>query len=209
MGAMDADEDPADATPRLSDPQLKPAETHQTPTPASDLRDILRVTGQLSLIALALGLAVGLAWLWLVPEVRLRVSGDGAFLDEVEGGRVFARDGWFAVLAGVAGVCTALAGWFRHRGEPVPLILGLAIAGLLGTVLAWRLGVALGPDPVADQRASLPEGQPLQAPLRIDAPGVLFTWSIASIATVFVITLVPALFQTLIQRGPRPSHRRR
>lgn len=160
------------------------------------------MTGQLLVVALLLGLAVGVAWLWVAPEIRLRVSGDSAYLDEVEGARVFARDGWFAILTGVAGVLTALVGWSRHRVKPVPLMLGLTIAGLVGAVVGWRCGVALGPDSIADQRAGLPAGQPLQAPLRVDAIGVFFAWPIASVATVFVLALV--------ERGPRPrpSHRR-
>jgi hypothetical protein len=173
------------------------------PTPASDLLDVLRVTSQLTITALVLGLVVGVLWVWLAPDVLLRGGADDAFLDELQGGRIFARNGWFAVLAGAAGVVVAFVGWFRHRDTPVPLLVGLAISGLLGSVVAWRLGVAVGPDSLAAQREALGGDQPLQAPLRIDAPGVLFAWSVLSIATVFVLAL--------FQRNPRrpPSHRRR
>jgi hypothetical protein len=172
------------------------------PTPASDLFDVLRVTGQLALIALVLGLVVGVVWVWVAPDVLLRAGTDGAYLDELEGGRVFARNGWFAVLAGAAGVIVALLGWVRHRHTPVPLVIGLAISGLLGSIVAWRLGVAVGPESLAVQQETLGGDQPLQAPLRIDAPGVLLAWSVLSIATVFVLAL--------FQRHPRrqPSHRR-
>jgi hypothetical protein len=173
------------------------------PTPTSDLRDFLRVTGQLSIPAVILGVVVGVVWVWVAPDVLLRQAADGAYLNEIEGGRMFARNGWFAVLAAGAGVLTAIVGWLRHQRLPVPLLVGLVIAGLLGSVVAWRLGVALGPDSVTTQQASLGDDQPLQAPLRLDTPGVLFAWPILSVATVFVL----ALFQR--SRRHLPAHRRR
>lgn len=166
------------------------------PTPGQDAVRILRVTVELAAVAAGVAVVVALLWVRIAPDVALRVSDGGAFLDEVQGAKVFGRDGWFAVLTAAAGVLTGIYGWLRHRDDAVPLSIAAAVAGVLGALLAWRLGIWWGPQPLEAQAATAVDGDMLTAPLGIDAKGVLLAWPILSLATMLVLALLQ----------PRPRH---
>ena len=158
------------------------AEVRQSgPTPGQDAVRILRVTAELTAVAAGIAVVVALLWVRIAPDVALRVSDGGAFLDEVQGAKVFGRDGWFAVLTAAAGVLTGVYGWLRHRQDPVALAIAAAVAGVVGAVLAWRLGVRWGPQPLEAQVAAASDGDTLTAPLGVDATGVLLAWPILSL----------------------------
>jgi hypothetical protein len=182
-----------------------PGTAPSPPTPAEDLRRVLRVAVELGVVALLLGVVGGLVWSALAPEVELRVVDDGAFLDEVQGARVIGRDGWFAVVGAAGGVLLGLAGWWRHRDDPVPLVVGLAVAGVLGSAVVWRVGTWAGPDPLPEQLpAGGGDGATVIEPLAIGAPGVLVAWSVVALAVVAVLALLAP--------GPArhvPTHSRR
>ena len=63
-------------------------------------------------------------------------------------------------------------------------LLTLVGAGLMGSLVAWRVGVVLGPGPV-DPRAAT--GTHVAIPLALTAPGVLLIWPIASVVTVAIV----------------------
>ncbi|MER6982705.1 AAA family ATPase, partial [Streptomyces carpinensis] len=71
----------------------------------------------------------------------------------------------------------------------------LGVGGLLGSLLAWRLGVWLGPqqDVIAHAKA-VGKGATFSAPLKLGAKGALLAWPVAALVVHLGIT---ALF------GPR------
>ncbi|MGW4030924.1 ABC transporter permease [Streptomyces sp. NPDC004838] len=162
----------------------------------ADLRD-----GAIVLVAMAvLGVALGLLWLWLAPRVPLVSDGKAVFLQDTEGEESIGADGTFALLGLAFGVVTAAAVfWFRRSGGIV-LVAALALGGLLGSVLAWRVGLWFGPtnDVVAHAKA-VGEGVTFDAPLKIKAYGVLLAWSLAAMAAHLSLT---ALFGP---RDPQPE----
>lgn len=186
-----AEQDDDEVAQPVQDLQVLAEEDGQPPpTPVGDLRRVLRVTAELALLAVVLGVAVGLLWSALAPEVRLQVSDGTAYLDEVEGARVIGRDGWFAALAAAGGILLGVAGWLRHRSDAVPLVIGTALAGALGTFVAWRIGTWTGPAALPDQLSAVASGGTLVDPLRIEAKGVLLVWSILALGVVFLFALV-------------------
>ena len=64
----------------------------------------------------------------------------------------------------------------------------VAVGGLLASVVAWRVGVWLGPDEAGAVAAAV--GSQAELPLRLRASGLLLVWSIAS---VFVVLWTTAL----------------
>lgn len=133
-------------------------------------------------------LAVLVAGLWvrLAPAVTGRITDGGAVIDGADAPALFGREAVLAVLLAASGVLLGVVVAVRYRSTLLPSALMLAAAGLLGAVLAWRLGVALGPDTPADPR-TLPTGRRFAVPLALDAPGVLCMWAIASLAVVLVL----------------------
>jgi hypothetical protein len=161
--------------------------------------ELLRAAAVLGAVAVP-GVLLGLLWLWLAPRVPLISDGSAVFLKDSESEQAIGGDGTFVLLALAFGVVSAvLVFLFRRRGG-VALVVGLALGGLLGAVIAWRFGTWLGPthDVVAHARA-VGKGVTFDAPLELHAKGVLLAWPVAAMAVHLGLT---ALFA---QRDPEPD----
>lgn len=96
-----------------------------------------------------------------------------------------AADGWFAVCALVAGVLTAIVSGALLPERRLGVLAGLTLGGIGGSLVAWRLGVLLGPSTVEESAAALRDGARFQGPLDLSALGVLMAWSMASAIAFF------------------------
>ncbi|MGW0820441.1 AAA family ATPase [Streptomyces sp. NPDC002845] len=134
-------------------------------------------------VAVALGgVLLGVSWWWLAPQVPLVSDGDAVYLQDTEGEQAIGVDGTFALLALAFGAVSALVVFLVRRRGGVPLVVALAVGGLLGSLLAWRLGVWLGPtDDVAARAREVGEGVTFSAPLKLSAKGALLAWSVAGL----------------------------
>ncbi|MFB6817014.1 ABC transporter permease [Streptomyces sp. NPDC056347] len=143
----------------------------------------LRQAAVVTLLLIVCGFALGLLWLWLAPRVPLISDSTAVFLNDSEGEEAIGADGTFVLLGLAFGaVSAALVFWFRRRGG-IALVVALAVGGLLGSLLAWRLGVWLGPtqDVVAHARA-VGKGVVFDAPLELRAKGALLAWPLGAMA---------------------------
>ena len=133
-----------------------------------------------------LGLVVGVLWRLAVPLPVLQNEG-GVALPVGGTETAVAADGWFAVLAGVAGVVVAVALVALVRRGRLGVLVGLVAGGVLGAVVAWRTGVLLGPPSVAESLSTVPAGDRFDGPLEISAPGVMLAWPTAAVISFFAI----------------------
>ncbi|MER8091280.1 ABC transporter permease [Streptomyces sp. NPDC094048] len=167
----------------------------------NDRRSDLRRAAAVTLLVTVSGVVLGLLWAWLAPKVPLISDGTAVYLSDSEGEEAIGADGTFVLLALACGaVSAALVFWFQRRGG-IALVVGLALGGLLGSLVAWRLGVWLGPnqDVVAHARA-VGKGVVFDAPLRLRAKGAaLLVWSLGAMAVHLGLT---ALFGP---RDPEPE----
>ncbi|MFC5956714.1 AAA family ATPase [Streptomyces pratens] len=153
-----------------------------------------------TVVAVALGgVLLGVLWWWLAPRVPLvgDVAGDNwvVYLKDTEGEQAIGVDGTFALLALAFGAVSALAVFLVRRRGGVPLVVALGVGGLLGSLLAWRLGVWLGPaQDVIAQARDVGKGVTFDAPLKLNAKGALLAWPFAGLVVHLGLT---ALF------GPR------
>ncbi len=152
------------------------------------------------LASTVMGVALGLLWLWLAPNVPLVSTDKAVFLKDTEGEEAVGADGTFALLALAFGaVSAALAFWFNRRGG-IPLVVGLALGGLFGSLLAWGIGVWFGPtDDVVAHAREVGEGVTFDAPLELGAKGALLAWPLAALLVHLALT---ALFGA---RDPEPE----
>jgi hypothetical protein len=141
-------------------------------------------------VCLVAGVFVGLVWLWLAPQFTVEMVGGELRPSGPLGESRFAADAWFAIISGTAGVLTALVLATRHRDRPGATAGALATAGVVGSVVAWRLGVLLGPEPITTELDDLAEGAQLAFPLDLGATGMLLAWSIASLTTMMLMSLL-------------------
>ncbi|TVZ99325.1 hypothetical protein FB157_101340 [Streptomyces sp. BK340] len=137
-------------------------------------------------IAVALGgLLFGLLWWWLAPHVPL--VGDEldkswvVYLKDTEGEQAAGVDGTFTLLGLAFGLVSAVVVFLLRRRGGVPLVVALGVGGLLGSLLAWRFGVWLGPtsDVIAHAR-QVGKGVTFSAPLKLGAKGALLAWPLAA-----------------------------
>ncbi|KOX00104.1 ATPase AAA [Streptomyces sp. NRRL B-3648] len=151
-------------------------------------------------VAVALGgVLLGLLWWWLAPHVPLVADQIDknwvVYLKDSEGEQAVGVDGTFILLGLAFGLVSAIVVFLLRRRGGVPLVVGLGLGGLLGSLLAWRLGVWLGPesDVLAHARA-VGKGVTFSAPLKLSAKGALLAWPLAGLLAHLGLT---ALF------GPR------
>lgn len=183
-------------TPRgAGDPTGTPAD-HRAGAVRGELREGAVVAATVPVA----GVLLGLLWLWLAPRVPLVVGDDAVLLKDSEGEQAVGADGTFVLLAlGVGALVGTAVFWLRRRGG-LGVVFGLLVGSVLGSVLAWRLGVWLGPpqDVVAHAR-SLEAGTVFEAPLELRAKGALLAWPLGAVLAHLVFT---GVFQP---RDPEPG----
>jgi hypothetical protein len=155
-----------------------------TPDVRSDLRTGLVVVAA----SLCTAVPVGILWYVLAPLPRLVTRSDGVFLTGGETEVAIAADGWFAICSATAGLVVVLVVFARMRRSRLGPLLGLAVGGLAGAILAWRLGALLGPPSIAHSVKGLSPGAHFDGPLKLSARGVLFAWPLISTVGYFTLT---------------------
>ncbi|MGW0596609.1 hypothetical protein ACWD11_05615 [Streptomyces sp. NPDC002776] len=150
------------------------------------MRTELREAAVVTVGVAVAGVLLGLLWWWLAPRVPLVgdvVDGGWVvYLKDTEGEQAVGVDGTFTLLALAFGAVSALGVFLVRRRGGVPLVVALALGGLLGSLLAWRLGVWLGPaQDVIAHAEDVGKGKTFSAPLELDAKGALLVWSVAGL----------------------------
>ncbi|MER6107300.1 AAA family ATPase [Streptomyces hirsutus] len=168
-------------------------------------------------VAVALGgVLLGVLWWWLAPRVPLvgDVTGDSwvVYLKDTEGEQAIGVDGTFVLLALAFGAVSALAVFLVRRRGGVPLVVALGVGGLLGSLLAWRLGVWLGPtQDVIAQARDVGKGVTFDAPLKLSAKGALLAWPFAGLVVHLGLTALfgprdPDPYPSADPYVPQPPH---
>ncbi|MFF0202972.1 AAA family ATPase [Streptomyces sp. NPDC005017] len=150
------------------------------------MRTELREAAVITVAVALTGVLLGALWNWLAPRIPLigEVT-DGSwvvYVKETEGEQAIGTDGTFALLGLAFGVVTALAVFLVRRQGGVPLVVALGLGGLLGSVLAWRFGLWLGPaDDVLAHAKEAGQGVTFSAPLKLNAKGALLAWPLGAL----------------------------
>ncbi len=141
-----------------------------------------------ALVLLAIAVGVGW-WFWSPRDVVTVVGGvpEGRGMDDVSA----VGDAVFAVLAAGAGLVTGLAVAVRPGRSPVARAAVVAFGGIAAVLSAWRLGVWLGPPPLAEQQAAGLD--PLTSPVALSSPAPLLMWPASCTAAIFAGLVVSLL----------------
>ncbi|MFC9431229.1 DUF2567 domain-containing protein [Streptomyces sp. NPDC056987] len=180
--------------PQHDDPWQTPS-AGVSPDPAADAEkgpDMKTEMRQAAVVLAALmvsGLLLGLLWVWLAPRVPLVSNATAVYLKDTEGEEAIAADGTFLLLALAFGAVAAGLVFLLHRSGGIALVVGLALGGLLGSVVAWKFGASLGPtsDVVAHAK-QVGKGVTFEAPLELQAKGALLAWPIAAMVVHLALT---------------------
>ncbi|MFI9295020.1 DUF2567 domain-containing protein [Streptomyces gardneri] len=185
------------------DPAWPPPPPPQ-PGPAGDPITSAEVVlgGVVALVSTAVGALLGVLWLWLAPRVLLISDGKGVYLRDSEGESAIGVDGTFVLLALAFGAVAALVVFLLRRKGGVPLVLGLALGGVLGSLVAWGVGTSFGParDVVAHAKSVGPNVV-FEAPIELNmAAAAMLAWPLAAMIVHLALT---ALFGP---RDPEPEY---
>jgi DivIVA domain-containing protein len=161
-------------------PVAEPAERRARPSAVA--------IGLALLGGLVAGAVTGLAWKLVAPLPQFQVVDGRALSSEFDVESAIAADGWFAICAAVAGIVSAVVVFAAVRAARISALVGLTVGGLLASVLAWRVGVAIGPDSVRAAAAGLKDGQTFSGPLELSALGVLFSWPLTAVIVYFALS---------------------
>ena len=139
------------------------------------------------------------AWLWSAwaDPARYLVTNNNAVMGELEAGRQFGPDVAYSVIAVVAGlVAGSILGWRYGRvGWVLPVVTALAAAG--AGVIAWQLGIALGPPDPRTLLGGAAAGDLVPERLDVHARGVLLLWPAAAL-----VGLIASVAATDPKPGP-------
>lgn len=151
-------------------------------------------TGAVVVVGLvALGAVLGAVWNLIAPTVPLVVDENGelVFADVSVPQEFIGSDGWFAVVVAVAGVVSGVVVWWRLRRQPFGALVGIAVGGVLASVVMWRVGVFLGPAQLPSASdPSLVVGDTIDAPRRLGAKGLLAVWPAVAVGIYLALDLV-------------------
>ncbi|WJV49347.1 DUF2567 domain-containing protein [Streptomyces flavofungini] len=155
----------------------------------TDLKADVRDAVVIGVAVAASGVLLGLLWLWLAPSVPLIADKTTVYLKDTEGEQAIGVDGTFALLGLGFGLLSAVVVFLVRRRGGIPLVVGLAAGGLLGAVLAWKVGVWVGPETdVAAHARDVGAGVVFDAPMELKAKGVLLAWPVAAMVVQLVLT---------------------
>jgi hypothetical protein len=171
------------------------------PPTALVVRAVL-ITGGLFVLAGVLG-----GWLWseFADPPAFEVIRSTATMGEEEAGRQFGVDVTFALVGVVLAVPLGLlTGWRWHR-VGWPQAVACTVGAGIATVIAWRLGIVLGPEDPAKLLAAASVGDLLPERLDVHARGLLLAWPVGALAGFVAAVLIFSRPPLPRPDGPAPS----
>jgi hypothetical protein len=152
--------------------------------PGRDARaDVLVVLGW----HLVVGVLGGVAW-WLLADLPVyTATASGAHMSEVALSHRFDADGWFVVIAAVAGfVSGVVLTWWRSRDHRLTTVL-LLVGSVVAAASHGVVGGVLGPPDPEPVLAGLAEGETVPVPLVVSADVAYLSWPIAVLAGALMV----------------------
>lgn len=128
-----------------------------------------------------LGCLAGWLWAKWADPAQFVVVADNAAMSELEAGQEFGVDVIYSAIAAATGLLAGgLLGWrYSSAGWLIPVTV--TISATVAAVIAWRLGVALGPPQPLSALEGARAGDLVPEQLDVHAKGLLLLWPIAAL----------------------------
>jgi hypothetical protein len=156
-----------------------------SPTLAEDVRAGLLTAA----VTVLLGAPVGLLWAALAPRVDVVISGEDVQLADPSSSAFIAGDGAFLLAVLLAGVIGGLVAWRLGREHGPAVVAGLTVGGLLAAYVAMRVGQQVGLEDV-ERAVSAGRQGALELTLRLRAQEALVGWPVGALLAYVGATLV-------------------
>lgn len=148
---------------------------------------MLTLLGRAVLVPVLLGAPAGLVWSAVAPRPKLLLTSDSPVYANPEPQAPIAADGWFAVITAVTAVlCGVLVFLVTRRrlydrAHEVASLLGLALGGLGGSMVAWGTGWAVAFATYRERIRTHAAGTEVMGNLQLHAPGVIVVWPLLAV----------------------------
>ena len=153
----------------MSEPQLiqeQPPARPTPPAPPVDWTAVVLQVGVVLVLFAAVGALAGVVWNWVWTPPTGLVYHHRWFPDETGVRGMFSGTGWYVLVGVVAGtVAGVVAGFLLALRELVTLVAVVA-GSVLGGLVMWHVGTALGPTDPSSLAAHLPDYHKLVGSLR-------------------------------------------
>jgi hypothetical protein len=150
---------------------------------------------------LALSVVAGVLWARLANPADWQVTSQGTILDEAAARGRFGVIVVFVVIGVAVSLLWGLVAGFLLRQLGWVLVPMFAALALAGALLAWRVGIVLGPPDPGTVRG-MAVGAKIPQQLAVDAVAPFLLWPIFALVGLFV-----AVWSTGDGRDQRGSHR--
>lgn len=169
------------------------------------LRPALAQAALAVLVLAVAGVLAGAVWEWVwTAPMGVVVDHKWVALDEANLRGQFSGTAWYVVVGAVAGLLGgAVAALFLDRA-PLATLVGVVVGALLGALLMYRVGLALGPGDPVQAAAGAKEGAHLPARLAVSGHSA---WIALPAGALIALTLV-FLGLSAVHRDPTgdPRH---
>ncbi|WP_237771439.1 hypothetical protein [Kribbella sp. ALI-6-A] len=157
------------------------------PAPKLPWSRAIAVTVAVFLVA---GAIAGWAWQQYAPLAQYTIDDNGGSLGEEQMTRVFGPDGTFVAIGFLTALLlgAALFWWLRDYGPWAVAVV--AVGSVIGSAVAWGVGMLLGHDPLEPRLQAAKPGDLLAAPLELHTWTPLASWLVgAALAAAIIAAL--------------------
>lgn len=135
-------------------------------------------------VFLAAGVAIGLIWPHLVPDVDMVMTQVGPYpVTEADAGDLMSMDAWYALLGGGAALLIGAVLGAIYIRFGVATVLTLLVGASVAAVVALAVGtLSAGGEVLLAWEPQVPEQTELTAPVMLHAYGVMLAWPVAALA---------------------------
>lgn len=158
--------------------------------PGTDGMPSGRVVIEALVVTAVLAALAVVGWHVLSPDVFAEAVDGGVRVSTAESGRRFGIEVSFAVVTSLAGLVAGAWLMARHQSEAVPVQVVLAVTGVAGAGLVWRLGRATGPADLAEQARAAEPGTMLEMPLDVASYAMLAVWPIVAVVAGAIVIAI-------------------
>ncbi|MGC4942697.1 hypothetical protein [Kribbella sp. DT2] len=157
------------------------------PAPKLPWSRAIAVTVAVFLVA---GAIAGWAWQQYAPLAQYTIDEKGGALGEEQMTRVFGPDGMFVAIGFLAALVlgAGLFWWLRDYGPWAVAVV--CVGSVVGSAVAWGVGMLLGHDPLEPRLEAAKPGDLLSAPLELHTWTPLGSWLVgAALAAAIIAAL--------------------
>ena len=130
---------------------------------------------------LVVGIVAGVVWWLLVDPALFTKVRHGGTMSELQLSKEFNGDGWYAVIAAVAGIASGLVlTWWRSRDYLLTTVLLVPGAALAATLMVV-IGHALGPGDPNAALSTAAIGQHVPDQIRVAAWATYLVWPMGAL----------------------------